>query len=158
LESLAEKIGGEWHADTKPWSFKCDIALPCGTQNELGETDAKQLAENGCEWLAEGANMPCTDKAIKALNAAKIYNAPGKASNAGGVALSGLEMSQNAGFMSKGYEELDTELKSIMKSVHSQCLNHGKNGDEDQWVDYRAGANKAAFKRVASALIAQGIG
>jgi glutamate dehydrogenase (NADP+) len=158
LEQLADELKAVWKENSKPWEFECDVALPCGTQNELTDKDAEALVSNKCRWLAEGANMPCTDEAIKVLNDAHIFNAPGKASNAGGVALSGLEMSQNAGFTRKGYDELDSELKSIMQTIHAQCLAHGKNDDEGDWINYRAGANKAAFKRVSSALVAQGIG
>lgn len=157
LKQLANDIGGQWREGQKPWDIACDIALPCGTQNELDEEDAKVLVELGCQFLAEGANMPCTEKAIDILNKAKIANAPGKASNAGGVALSGLEMSQNASFSSLSYDELDEKLKHIMKNIHMQCVKHSGN-EEDDWVNYRKGANIAAFNRVAASMLSQGIG
>ncbi|NVK25393.1 MAG: NADP-specific glutamate dehydrogenase [Gammaproteobacteria bacterium] len=155
LEQLAHDIGGHWREGEKPWNVACDIALPCGTQNELDEDDAKQLVNQGCQILAEGANMPCTIKAIDILNNAKIANAPGKASNAGGVALSGLEMSQNASFTSLSYEELDEKLNGIMHSIHQQCVDHGNT--IDGWVNYRKGANIAAFNRLAASMLSQGI-
>lgn len=157
LEQLADELDGEWQAEQKPWQNNCDIALPCATQNELNADDAQQLIDNDCQWLAEGANMPCTAEAITKLNEAKIPNAPGKASNAGGVALSGLEMTQNASFTSLSYDELNEKLKHIMCDIHQQCVDH--NGeDEDGVIHYRKGANIAAFKRVAAGLIAQGVG
>lgn len=156
LEQLASDIGGQWHEGEKPWRFACDIALPCGTQNELDEEDAKHLVELGCQFLAEGANMPCTEKAIDVLNKAELANAPGKASNAGGVALSGLEMSQNASFSSLTHNELDEKLKDIMENIHEQCVTHSDTQKGD-WVNYRKGANIAAFNRVAASMLSQGI-
>ncbi|GLP96280.1 NADP-specific glutamate dehydrogenase [Paraferrimonas sedimenticola] len=157
LEKIAKDTQADWHSDKKPWQFDCDIALPCASQNELDESDAQNLVDNGCSWLAEGANMPCTEKAIAVLNESRVANAPGKASNAGGVAVSGLEMSQNANFASLPFEELDERLQAIMKDIHNQCVKHQQT-QENGWVNYRQGANVAAFKRVAAALIAQGIG
>lgn len=156
LEQVAQDIGAKWCEGEKPWGIACDIALPCGTQNELDEEDARSLVDLGCQFLAEGANMPCTEKAIDVLNRAQLTNAPGKASNAGGVALSGLEMSQNASFNSLSYDELDEQLKNIMDNIHKQCVKHS-GSKQGEWVNYRKGANVAAFNRVAAAMLSQGI-
>ena len=157
LEQLAENLNGTWQAEQKPWALSCDIALPCATQNELDVNDARQLADNGCKWLAEGANMPCTEEAINILEKAGIPNAPGKASNAGGVALSGMEMSQNASFTTLPYDQLDQKLQEIMHNIHEQCVKNDENNQQEK-MNYRRGANIAAFKRIASALSSQGIG
>ncbi len=155
LEACTEKFGEmKFTAGKTPWQIKADIALPCATQNELHEKDAKQLKENGAIALAEGANMPCTAKAAKVIRKSKILYAPGKASNAGGVALSGLEMSQNAAFEKGDFETMDEKLKQIMHRIHEDCKNHGKNSDH---VDYVKGANQAAFGKLADALLAFGI-
>ena len=138
----------------KPWGVNCDIALPCATQNELDGDHAKKLVENGCICVAEGANMPSTPEAIAAFQNAQILFSPGKASNAGGVATSGLEMSQNSLRMSWSREEVDERLKGIMKSIHDQCVEYGKDGD---YVDYVKGANIAGFVKVADAMIDQGL-
>ena len=139
----------------KPWSVSCDVALPCTTQNELNGEHAKQLVENGCICVAEGANMPSTPEAIYEFQKAQILFAPGKASNAGGVATSGLEMSQNSLRLSWTREEVDEKLKQIMKDIHESCVAYGKN--EDGTVDYIKGANIAGFVKVADAMLAQGI-
>ena len=139
----------------KPWSVSCDVALPCATQNELNGEHAKQLVENGCICVAEGANMPSTPEAIYEFQKAQILFAPGKASNAGGVATSGLEMSQNSLRLSWTREEVDEKLKQIMKDIHESCVVYGKN--EDGTVDYIKGANIAGFVKVADAMLAQGI-
>lgn len=139
----------------KPWEVKCDIALPSATQNELDGDDAKVLLSNGCICVAEGANMPCTPEAVIAFHEAKILFAPGKASNAGGVATSGLEMSQNSLRLSWSREEVDERLKGIMSSIHSACLTYGK--DENGFTDYVKGANIAGFVKVADAMLAQGL-
>jgi glutamate dehydrogenase (NADP+) len=139
----------------KPWVVACDVALPCATQNELNGEHAKQLVENGCICVAEGANMPSTPEAIYEFQKAKILFAPGKASNAGGVATSGLEMSQNSLRLSWTREEVDEKLKQIMKEIHESCVAYGKN--EDGSVDYIKGANIAGFVKVADAMLAQGI-
>ena len=139
----------------KPWSVSCDVALPCATQNELNGKHAKQLVENGCICVAEGANMPSTPEAIYEFQKAQILFAPGKASNAGGVATSGLEMSQNSLRLSWTREEVDEKLKQIMKEIHESCVVYGKN--EDGTVDYIKGANIAGFVKVADAMLAQGI-
>ena len=139
----------------KPWSVACDVALPCATQNELNGEHAKQLVDNGCICVAEGANMPSTPEAIYEFQKAKILFAPGKASNAGGVATSGLEMSQNSLRLSWTRKEVDEKLKQIMKDIHESCVAYGKN--EDGSVDYIKGANIAGFVKVADAMLAQGI-
>ncbi|MEP3837248.1 MAG: NADP-specific glutamate dehydrogenase [Algibacter sp.] len=138
-----------------PWGEKCDVALPCATQNELHEDDAKTLLSNGCICVSEGANMPSTKEAIAAFHKAKILFAPGKASNAGGVATSGLEMTQNSLRFKWSREEVDNKLKDIMSDIHKSCLEYGK-GD-DGYVDYVRGANIAGFVKVADAMLAQGI-
>jgi glutamate dehydrogenase (NADP+) len=139
----------------RPWGTKCDIAIPCATQNELTEEDAKKLARNGVLVVAEGANMPATLEAIEVFRKKGILFAPGKASNAGGVATSGLEMSQNSLRISWTREEVDARLKEIMKNIHDACVKYGKK--EDGSVDYVNGANIAGFVRVAEAMLAQGV-
>ncbi len=139
----------------KPWSVKCDIALPCATQNELNGKDAKILIDNGCICVVEGANMPSTSEAINAFHKAKIFFAPGKASNAGGVATSGLEMSQNASRISWSREEVDKRLKTIMKDIHDSCIEYGT--EKGGFVNYVKGANIAGFVKVADAMLAQGV-
>lgn len=138
-----------------PWSVTCDIALPCATQNELHGEDAKALIANGCICVSEGANMPSTPEAIHEFQNAKILFAPGKASNAGGVATSGLEMSQNSLRLSWSREEVDARLKDIMEDIHDSCVKYGKNDDGS--IDYIKGANIAGFVKVADAMLAQGI-
>ena len=137
-----------------PWSIPCDIALPCATQNELNEHDAKKLINNGCICVSEGANMPCTPEAVLTFQNAKILYAPGKASNAGGVATSALEMSQNSMRMSWSPREVDEKLKSIMSQIHDSCVKYGKEGD---FIDYVKGANIAAFYKIADSMIDQGV-
>ena len=137
-----------------PWEIKCDIALPCATQNELNEDDAKNLVKNGCICVSEGANMPCEPNAIKIFKLNKILYAPGKASNAGGVAVSGLEMAQNSLRYSWSREEVYSKLKEIMKDIHNSCLIHGQ---EKNYVNYEKGANIAGFIKVADAMLAQGV-
>ena len=138
-----------------PWEVKCDIALPCATQNELDGNAAGQLINNGCICIAEGANMPCTPEAIIAFIKAKLLFAPGKASNAGGVATSGLEMSQNSQRLSWPREGVDQRLKDIMASIHDACVTYGK--DESNFTDYVKGANIAGFVKVADAMLGQGV-
>ena len=138
----------------KPWTVKCDVALPSATQNELDGTDAKILLKNGCICVAEGANMPCDHNAIKQFKDNKILFAPGKASNAGGVAVSGLEMAQNSLRYSWTREEVDEKLKEIMIKIHKKCLKYGK---EKDYVDYGKGANISSFIKVADAMLAQGV-
>jgi len=139
----------------RPWEVKCEVALPCATQNELNEDEAKALVANGCICVAEGANMPSTPEAIEVFHKAKILFAPGKASNAGGVATSGLEMSQNSIRLSWTSEEVDEKLKSIMANIHEACVKYG--ADSTGYVDYVRGANIAGFVKVADAMLAQGV-
>ena len=139
----------------RPWSVKCDIALPCATQNELNGEEAKTLIENGCMCVSEGANMPSTPDAVHEFTKAKILFAPGKASNAGGVATSGLEMSQNSLRISWSREEVDSRLKDIMEDIHDSCVQYGE--QEDGSIDYITGANIAGFVKVADAMLAQGV-
>ncbi|WP_041383949.1 MULTISPECIES: NADP-specific glutamate dehydrogenase [unclassified Polaribacter] len=139
----------------RPWSVKCDIALPCATQNELNGDEAKTLIENGCMCVSEGANMPSTPEAIHEFTKSKILFAPGKASNAGGVATSGLEMSQNSLRISWSREEVDSRLKDIMEDIHDSCVEYGE--QEDGSIDYIKGANIAGFVKVADAMLAQGV-
>ncbi len=139
----------------RPWDVKCDIALPCATQNELNEDEAKSLVKNGCICVAEGANMPCTPEAITVFQKAKILFSPGKASNAGGVATSGLEMSQNSLRLSWTAVEVDEKLHNIMNDIHAACVKYGTDGDG--YVDYVKGANIAGFVKVAEAMMAQGV-
>jgi glutamate dehydrogenase (NADP+) len=142
-------------AGQRPWSVKCDIALPCATQNELNGEEAKTLVANGCTCISEGANMPSTPEAIHEFQKAKILFAPGKASNAGGVATSGLEMSQNSLRLSWSREEVNERLKDIMEDIHDSCVAFGKN--DDGTIDYIKGANIAGFVKVADAMLAQGV-
>ncbi|MEQ3691162.1 MAG: NADP-specific glutamate dehydrogenase [Flavobacterium sp.] len=142
-------------AGKRPWEVKCDIALPCATQNELNEDEAKMLVANGCICVAEGANMPSTPEAVEVFQHAKILFAPGKASNAGGVATSGLEMSQNSLRLSWTSEEVDQKLKAIMSDIHEACVTYGK--DSTGYVDYVKGANIAGFVKVADAMLGQGV-
>ncbi len=154
ISEYAQKFGAEYHAGERPWGVKCDIAFPCATQNELDLEDAKKLVQNGCKILVEGANMPTTADAMEYFHQNKILFSPGKASNAGGVATSGLEMTQNS---IRGYwtaEEVDQQLKKIMKNIHSTCVKHGQEGD---YVNYVKGANIGGFIRVADAMLAQGL-
>lgn len=139
----------------RPWEVKCDVALPCATQNELNGEEARLLVNNGCICVSEGANMPSTPEAVETFLAAKILFAPGKASNAGGVATSGLEMSQNSLRMSWTSEEVDQRLKAIMANIHESCVKYGK--DNDGFVDYVRGANVAGFVKVADAMLGQGV-
>ena len=153
IKEYAEKYGCEFH-EGRPWGVACDIALPCATQNELNGEEAKTLVDNGCICISEGANMPSTPEAIEVFQAAKILFAPGKASNAGGVATSGLEMSQNSLRLSWTREEVDAKLKNIMKDIHKSCVEYGSEGE---YIDYVKGANIAGFVKVADAMLDQGV-
>ena len=153
IKEYADQFGCEFHPG-RPWGVKCDIALPCATQNELDDSEANLLVENGCICVAEGANMPSTPEAVEVFLNAKILFAPGKASNAGGVATSGLEMSQNSIRMNWKREEVDAKLNNIMNDIHSQCVEHGKEGD---YINYVKGANIAGFLKVADAMLDQGV-
>ena len=155
LSVYAKEQGLAYFADQKPWGVPCDIALPCATQNELDEAAAKTLLANGVQCVAEGANMPSTLGAVEAFIQAKILYAPGKASNAGGVATSGLEMSQNAIRLSWSAEEVDKRLFDIMANIHENCVENG--AAADGYVNYVNGANIAGFRKVADAMLAQGV-
>ena len=148
-------LGSTFVAGKRPWEVKCDIALPCATQNELNGEDAKQLIDNGCICVGEISNMGCTPEAIDAFIDAKMLYAPGKAVNAGGVATSGLEMSQNAMHLSWSAKEVDEKLHGIMHAIHAQCVKYGK--EPDGYINYVKGANIAGFMKVAKAMMAQGI-
>ncbi|HFE62925.1 MAG TPA: NADP-specific glutamate dehydrogenase [Caldithrix sp.] len=154
VKDYTDKYNVPFFPGKRPWEVKCDIALPCATQNELNEEDAKHLVSNGCMCVTEGANMPSTIEAINVFQANKILFAPGKAANAGGVAVSGLEMSQNSLRLSWTREEVDQRLHSIMKSIHETCVKYGKEGD---YINYVKGANIGGFIKVADAMLDQGV-
>ena len=156
VSDYAEKYkGAKFFAGKKPWEVKVDVALPCATQNELNGADAKQLVANGVMCVTEGANMPCTPEAVEIFHNAKVLFAPGKASNAGGVATSGLEMSQNAGHTHWSAEEVDNRLHDIMINIHNACVKNGT--EKDGYINYVNGANIAGFLKVAGAMLDQGI-
>jgi glutamate dehydrogenase (NADP+) len=154
IKEYADKFGATYVAGKTPWEVECDIALPCATQNELNGNDAVLLIKNKCKCVAEGANMPCTPEAVTAFHDAKIMFAPGKASNAGGVATSGLEMSQNSLRLSWTREEVDERLHNIMKNIHAAASKYGQEGD---WINYVKGANIAGFVKIADAMLDQGV-
>ncbi|QPJ63787.1 MAG: NADP-specific glutamate dehydrogenase [Candidatus Nitronauta litoralis] len=154
LSIFAKEFKLKFHKEKRPWKIPCDYAFPCATQNEIEKSDAEDLIKNGCDGIAEGANMPVTGEAITVFNNAKKLYAPGKASNAGGVAISGLEMTQNSIRMSWSHEELDNHLQGIMKKIHQQCVDYGM---ENGYVNYVKGANIAGFKKVADAMLAYGV-
>ena len=154
LEEYAKEFGAEFHPGERPWSLPGDLALPCATQNELDEDDAKTLIKNGCIAVAEGANMPTTQAGVDAFQEADILYAPGKAANAGGVATSGLEMTQNSMRLSWSREDIDTRLRAIMSGIHEQCVEYGNHNGN---VDYVKGANIAGFVKVADAMLAYGV-
>jgi glutamate dehydrogenase (NADP+) len=145
----------QFHQGKRPWEVKCDIALPCATQNELGKADAEILVKNGVICVAEGANMPCTPEAVGVFQENRVMFAPGKAVNAGGVATSGLEMSQNSMKLSWRMKEVDDRLHQIMVSIHESCMKYGK--EKDGYVNYVKGANVAGFLKVANAMLDQGV-
>ena len=155
IKEFAEEYGCEYFEGERPWKVKCDIAMPSATQNELDGDDARMLLENGVIAVSEGANMPSTPEAVHQFLAAKILYAPGKAANAGGVSVSGLEMSQNSGKISWSAEEVDSKLHYIMENIHENCVKYGT--EEDGYVNYVKGANIAGFMKVAKAMMAQGI-
>ena len=156
IREYAEKYPtATYTADERPWSVKCDIAMPCATQNELNGEQADMLLKNGCKCVVEGANMPTTPEAIAKFQAAKILYSPGKASNAGGVATSGLEMTQNSMRLGWSKEEVDEKLKGIMANIHARCVEFGT--EPDGYINYVKGANIAGFMKVADAMLAQGI-
>ncbi len=154
ISEYAKKYNVDFIEGKTPWEVKCDIALPCATQNELNEDDAKALTENGCFVVAEGANMPSTTEAVEHFIEEKILFGPGKAANAGGVAVSGIEMSQNSTRMPLSSEEVDNLLKGIMTRIHTTCVQYGDKGD---FINYVDGANIGGFVRVADSMIDQGI-
>ena len=154
IKEYAKQFGCEFVAGKRPWKIPCDLAFPCATQNELDTEDAHRLISNGCIAIAEGANMPVTPQATQILQNAKILFAPGKASNAGGVAVSGLEMTQNSIRLSWEREELDSRLKDIMQQIHQKCVDFGAEGND---VNYVKGANIAGFVKVAEAMLAYGV-
>lgn len=155
IKEYADHYGCKFVEGGRPWSEKCDIAMPSATQNELNGDDAKTLIANGCFAISEGANMPSTPEAVEEFLAAKVLYAPGKAANAGGVSVSGLEMTQNSMKLSWSREEVDEKLKNIMNSIHTQCVQYGT--EADGTVNYVKGANVAGFMKVAKAMMAQGI-
>jgi len=154
IKDCAKEFGCKYYEGERPWKVKCDIAFPSATQNEISESDAKALVKNGCMAIGEGANMPTTPEGIKVFQDAKILYAPGKAANAGGVATSGLEMSQNSMRLSWTREEVDRRLHDIMIAIHDQCVKYGKEG---KYINYVKGANIAGFVKVADAMIDQGL-
>jgi len=151
----ADKYNVEYFAGKRPWMIKCDIAMPNATQNEINEEDAKMLVKNGCSCVAEGANMPSTIEAVEVFLNARILYGPGKAANAGGVATSGLEMTQNSMRLPWLREEVDARLRTIMKNIHETCVTYGKK--EDGFINYVDGANIGGFVKVANAMLAQGV-
>ena len=153
ISEYAKKYKCKYYAGKRPWGIKCDAAFPSATQNEIDEKDAKVLIKHGCKLVAEGANMPATKGASRVFKEAKILYGPAKAANAGGVAISGLEMTQNAMRLTWSREEVDEKLKEIMRRIHEQCVEHGQSG---RLVDYVKGANIAAFIKVSGAMMAHG--
>lgn len=156
LEEYAREYKCEWHEGKRPWAVPCDMAFPCATQNELDETDAATLVNNGCKLVAEGANMPSTIKAIEVFRASPVLFGPGKAANAGGVAVSGLEMTQNSMRLTWTRAEVDQELQKIMHRIHQKCVEYGASEDGSS-VNYVSGANLAGFVKVADAMLAFGV-
>jgi len=154
IKDYATKYHCKYVAGQRPWSIKCDVALPCATQNEISGSDAEQLVKNGCLCVAEGANMPSTPEAVEVFLSHKILYGPGKAANAGGVSVSGLEMSQNSLRLQWTTEEVDKRLSEIMKAIHNQCVRFG---EADGFVNYVNGANIAGFRKVAEAMLDQGV-
>jgi glutamate dehydrogenase (NADP+) len=155
IREYAEKFGCEYFEGKRPWSIKCDVAFPSATENEIDKNDAETLIKNGCWVVSEGANMPSTPEAIEVYKEAKILYGPGKAANAGGVAVSGLEMTQNSMRLPWSREEVDRRLQEIMKNIHQTCVDHGR--ESDGFVNYEKGANVGGFVKVADAMLAQGV-
>lgn len=154
ISDYAEKFEVEYFDGKRPWNVRCDAAFPCATENEIRENDAKELIKNGCRLVSEGANMPSTPEAIQIFISNKILYGPGKAANAGGVAVSGLEMTQNSMRLPWQREEVDNRLQTIMKNIHETCVQHGK---ENGFINYLKGANIGGFVKVADAMLAHGI-
>jgi glutamate dehydrogenase/leucine dehydrogenase len=155
IKEYAEKFGVEYFEGKRPWIIKCDIAMPCATQNEINEEEAKLLVSNGCTCVSEGSNMPSTPEAVEVFLNAQILYGPGKAANAGGVATSGLEMTQNSMRLPWSREEVDDKLHTIMKNIHKTCVKYGTK--ESGFINYVDGANIGGFVKVANAMIAQGV-
>ncbi len=156
LKDYGRHFHTEYYEGKRPWNIKCDVALPCATQNEVEVEDAKNLIKNGCKYLAEGSNMSTSIEAIRIIQDAGVDYCPGKASNAGGVAVSGLEMTQNSMRLQWTAEEVHQKLQSIMDSIHGKCINYGKE-DGTSKINYLKGANIAGFTKVANAMLAQGL-
>ena len=154
IREYVERWGGSFHEGQHPWGVPCDMAFPCATQNEIEGDEARALVANGCQLVAEGANMPSTIEAIDVFREARILFGPAKAANAGGVAVSGLEQTQNAMRLSWPREEVDRQLLEIMQKIHRSCVEHGREGD---FVDYLRGANIAGFIKVADAMLSYGV-
>jgi glutamate dehydrogenase (NADP+) len=154
IEEYAKEFKCEYVAGQRPWSVPCDVAFPSATQNEISEEDAKTLVSNGCKCVSEGANMPTEPEGIRVFLDAKILYGPGKAANAGGVATSGLEMSQNSERLSWSRDEVEEKLQDIMVRIHEQCVEYGAEGD---FTNYVKGANIGGFVKVADAMIDQGV-
>ena len=154
VSEYAQEFGAEYLEGQRPWGIDCDLAFPCATQNEIEEEDARNLVKNNCMGVAEGANMPSTPAAIDVYHAAKMMYGPAKAANAGGVAVSGLEMTQNSMRLSWTRDELNDRLRKIMLNIHDQCVRYGDEGD---WVNYLKGSNIAGFIKVADAMVAYGV-
>jgi glutamate dehydrogenase (NADP+) len=154
IKECAKEFNCKYFDNERPWVIKCDIAFPSATQNEIGEVEAKMLVKNGCIAVGEGANMPTTPEGVEVFQKAKILYAPGKAANAGGVATSGLEMTQNSMRLSWSAEEVDRKLHNIMIAIHEQCVKYGKEGN---YINYVKGANIAGFVKVADAMVDQGL-
>jgi glutamate dehydrogenase/leucine dehydrogenase len=154
IEEYAKEFKCQYHAGQRPWGVKCDIALPCATQNEINGSEAETLVKNGCLCVGEGANMPSTIEAVDVFLGHKILFGPGKAANAGGVSVSGLEMSQNSLRLQWSSEEVEKRLSDIMKAIHNQCVRYG---EQDGFINYVAGANIAGFRKVAEAMLDQGV-
>lgn len=155
IKEYADKYAVKYMEKQRPWSIKCDVALPCATENELNIEEAKMLLKNGCFVVAEGANMPCTEEAVHHFLVQRILFGPGKAANAGGVAVSGLEMTQNSMRLAWSREEVDTKLHSIMRNIHEMCVKYGK--ESADFTNYVKGANIAGFVKVANSMMAQGL-
>jgi len=155
ISEYVDQFGGTFHAGERPWKIPCDLAFPCATQNEISAEDAKTLVANGCIAVSEGANMPTPPDGIKVFADARIMHCPSKAANAGGVAVSGLEMSQNSLRISWTRAEVDSRLRDIIRRIHDQCLEYGR--QSDGFVDYAKGSNVAGFIKVANAMLAYGV-
>jgi glutamate dehydrogenase/leucine dehydrogenase len=154
IREFAKQFHWQYFDKQRPWGVKCDVALPCATQNEISAREADKLVRNGCICVAEGANMPSTSEAVEVFLGHKILFGPGKAANAGGVTVSGLEMSQNSLRLQWTAEQVDKHLSDIMKAIHNQCVRHGK---QEGFINYVDGANIAGFRKVAEAMLDQGV-